>query len=295
MVASRFYRFAYALSYPEPDRPVGLHVLRDGDAFIEISAELMSRGMRFAGVLLNLSRAKHADASRGLLGTLGPEDLLVVTTRPPLKDHAHETRKEVPLGHTAVEKEVHKALRCCLPYCDRALMRLSPSLARQLPPEFADRAEITFRQNQRKPVQGEKPCDDSAAYKSLRRLDAGRSHAHSGQERTAVFLIRTRLRDDGPWVLCTFAMGGNIALIWAHLLRVRYRDLLLGDRPLFFMGELVLRDIPARPFTLEFSESWEVVPILSTHNVPTIPRDKQYSPKPRPAAAAAVAENPPTS
>ncbi len=281
MTERRVHRFCYSFG-GKPDRLPDLHWLRDGDAFLELNDVLVSHGWKYSGLLLNLPLPEYPDVSEAFLSTLGPADLLVLTTRPPLNDERGESRLTVQPGDTAVEWEIHKALAYCLEHCDRKCIRLAKPLADQLPADFADRADMLFRQYRPRKSQGADPREGMAAYKKLRGPKDGDRHDPPEPERTAVFVIRTRLWDGGPWILSAFAMSGNVALIWAHLLRTRYQDLLLGDKPLFFLGELILGGMPPRPFTLEFAETRQVITVLRTHKVPTIPPEEQYQPAPRP-------------
>lgn len=281
MADRRFHRFCYTLG-GKPDRLPDLHSLRDGDAFIELYDVLRSDSSKYGGPLFNLPLPDYPDVSEEFLRTLGPSDLLVLTTRSPLNDKKGKARSTVVPGDTAVEKEIHKALRCCFRFCDRKSIRLSAMLVEQLPAEFADRAHILFRQYRPKNYEGADPREVMAAYKGLRGEDDGEMHDPPQPDRTAVFVVRMKLWDGGPRILSAFAMSGDVALIWAHLIRIRHQDLLLGDKPLFFMGELILGDIPPRPFTLDFAETRRVVTVLRTHRVPSIPPKDQYSPSPRP-------------
>lgn len=299
MTQKRFYRFCYSLG-GKRDRLPDLHSLRDGDAFIELYDILRADGWEFGGPLFNLPLPDYPDESKEFLHDLGPTDLLVLSTRSPLNDvkngvgrkgsqdeterndRKSRTRLTVLPGGTAVEQEIHKALACCFLYCNRKCIRLTKPLVDQLPEVFADRAHILFRQYRPKKFEGADPREVMAAYKSLRAEEDGEMHDPPQPDRTAVFVIRMRLWDGGPWILSAFAMSGDVALIWAHLLRIRHQDLLLGNEPLFFMGELILGDFPPRPFTLKFAETRKVITVLRTHEVPGIAPEDQYSPPRQP-------------
>jgi hypothetical protein len=269
MMTKRFYRFAYPLG-DGGARALSLHTLRDGDAFIEIAAVLSERGGVYGDTLFNLPGTSRMDGSKALLKTAASSDLLVLTTRPPLRDDQDEARKALPLGNTMTERSILGALRPCFKFCDRAHISLAKCLARQLPDGYEDRATIFFTQYLMR-----SPAGADAAYKFLQAEGEGRPHRPPMPHRTAVFLIRTALWPGGPWVLNAFGMSGNQGLIWAHLLRTRYAHLLVGEGPLFFMGEVILEDIPPRPFTLAFAESWRVTQLLCTQDVPQVPATKR--------------------
>ncbi len=265
----RFHRFAYPL-LDRTDRAPSLHTLRDANAFVEIDSVLSERGSTFGETLFNLPGPVRQDGSREFLSSLGESDLIVLSTRPPLRDRKVGARKALPLGNTRLEREVLGALRPCFEFCDRSRISLARCLARQLPAGCEDRATIYFTQYLRR-----SPVGADATYKSLQAESEGRSHRPPMPHRTAGFLIRTALWRGGPWVLNVFAMSGNQGLIWAHLLRTRYPELLAGEGPLFFMGEVTLQDIPARPLTLKFCESWHLTPLLCTREFPQVPATKR--------------------
>ncbi len=263
MGVERVTRFAYSLSNPAKVAPT-FHSLRDGDAFIELLPQLLSPGIRFGGILMNLQTNGKLDQSKKYLLGLGEGDLLVVTTRPPLDDSGKEARRRLwPCG-SYLETKILRALGRYFDFCNRAHTRLAPALARLLPPELNNREEITYYQYNRK-----NQPQPNASYRSLKAL-RGFAERPEGLPRTAVFLVRTQLAQNGPWVLNAFGMSGDVALIWGHLLRTRRPDLLNGTGPLFYMGELTMGEgrIPERPFTLAFSENWSLQTVLETTLVP---------------------------
>jgi len=283
MMTRRFHRFAYPLT-DRADRAHYLHTLRDGDAFIEVGSVLSECGSIFDKTFLNLPGDPRLDGSPEFLNSLGADDLLVLATRPPLRDgqkkaknavpksgvQTNVVRKAVPLGKTMMERAILEALRPCFGFCDRSRISLAKGLARQLPCGFEDRATIHFTQYLRR-----SPVGADAAYKFLEAEDEGHEHRPPMPHRTAGFLIRTALWHGGPWVLNVFGMSGNQGLIWAHLLRTRYPDLLAGSGPMFFMCEIILEDIPPRPLTLKFCEAWECTPLLRTQDIPRVPATKR--------------------
>ncbi len=251
MDVTHFHRFAYQLP-TKNGRYQSLHNLRDGDAFIEISTVLHGRGLTNRGTLLNLPGKNLRDRSLPLMETFGPMDLIVTTTRPPLNDKPDAVRKYLEPGNTALENLIHKELRHHFSHCARPRVRLAPHLAKALPPEVADRADIRFYQYLAKGKLS------PGEYLMLRAHGAPKAHKKFPKWRTAVYLVRTQAENNGPWLLCAFGMAGNESLIWAYLLRTRYAHYLEEDGPLFVMGELHLQRLPKRPFTLEFVQDWKV-------------------------------------
>jgi hypothetical protein len=277
MAFRRFYRYAYSLRGDVTGSPA-LHKLRDGDAFIELMPVLSSLGAVCGGTLLNLPGEDQDDTSGRFLGSLGPSDLIVVTTRPPLHDRSEEIRRAlIPTG-AVLETAIHQALRCCFKFCNRSKIHLVRSLGEQLKSEYADREQITFRVYKKKP-----PMGANAAYQYLQADYEGNPHRPKFAPRTAVFLIRTALWKNGPTVLNAFGMSGNQGLIWAHLLKTRHPEFLTGCGPLFYMGEVTLQDIPPRPLDLTFADSWEVKTLIKTSRVPQVLRKPDLPPAGRSA------------
>ncbi|MFY9570672.1 MAG: hypothetical protein WAV20_04615, partial [Blastocatellia bacterium] len=98
-----------------------LHALRDSDAFAELAAVLNEQGYVYNGLILNFPVAEE-DATE--IPTLGPSDLLVLTTRPPLNDDYFD-RRFIKRSDTELEKSVLKAVGCYFSVCRRSRIVLS--------------------------------------------------------------------------------------------------------------------------------------------------------------------------
>src|SRR5436305_12890145 len=152
----RFFRFSYHAP-KEEDRQLRPHQVRDGAAFAELTARLYSNGYDYGGLLLNypaddLQQTVQIDTS-----FLRPDDLLVLTTRPPLDDEKHRDHKQLKRSHTSLEEQIFETLRRYFEICARSHIRLSRLVAEQLG-NFANRADIEFFQK----------ADALSSYKSYK-------------------------------------------------------------------------------------------------------------------------------
>jgi hypothetical protein len=243
----RFFHFAYQL--PETKgRPVRLHQIRDGSAFAEMEAVLAMEGHRYEGLILN-----HPGLQKGAPspGEFRADDVLVLTTRPPLDDG--DTRQGYRrLFPTELEKAVLASIRPHFRLCNRARVSLALEHSHALKPGYESRAEMWFRQ-----------YGDVAKYKKLRSIDSrGWQSTGESDRRTAAFLLRTRLLGWGPQIVVAFGMSGVETLGWAYLLRTRLWAQLRPQAPCFVMVELTPGPLPTSPSDLSFCASWCPVVVL---------------------------------
>jgi hypothetical protein len=144
MSRKRFFRFSY-LTGQRGDRRIYPHQLRDGDACIELTPILMSLGYEYGGGLLNYEPGTP-DLSKELRNSLGPSDLLVLTTRPPLDDKPYKDKKKVIPSRYWFEREViFGALKpAFFTFCSRLEVDVSENVSEALLDEFKNRAILCF-------------------------------------------------------------------------------------------------------------------------------------------------------
>ncbi len=232
-----------------------LHELRDGHAFAELAGVPCMPGRSYGGLLPNYS------APQGEVGmpTLGPSDVLVLTTRPPLSDNDEMDSRPIKRSGTRLETAVLNRVGQIFRVCNRANVRLSESVAAQLPPAYRNRAEMVVNVNG--PVRYTRyrmPHTKSRAE--------GRWHVEPENSlRTPAFLLFTRI-PDGPMLLNAFAMDGPRTLIWCYLVRTRFPQFL--DSARFVMAEMRPESpVPDTPLSLSFADRWPV-DILLNHPLP---------------------------
>jgi hypothetical protein len=244
----RFYRWSY-YNPRKGQTQLKPHQLRDADAFTEISPALYQQEYEYGGIILNypvIPKTEKPPLRWVDDSFIKPDDLIVMTTRPPIHDHISEYRKKVLRSFTTLEKKLFDKLDPYLKISTRLLMEITPELAAKLPRAYKNRACIEV-------------LESGATYKSLRTQRAGRPQSGRNPVRTACYffyLPRTRNRDHN--LLCVFGMGGTETLIWSYLLRTRFPKKLILDRPRFILAELYPMRIPKRPDDLSFADRWKL-------------------------------------
>ena len=259
------HHFAYFSSFKEHKR-LPLHWLRDVAAFAEIQAVMMESGYGAGRRLLNFKYdASAPEPARVDTHFLRPEDLLVVVTRPPLNE-IHGQRKPEYASRSSLETEICQTLRHYFSVCSRRRVRLTETIAKQLPSQYADRADVRFNMHVGAFCSGYAGLYD-AEYKDVELPQRAPDEPRVDGITLAYFVRLPRLYVGGPGLMVVFGMGGNETLIWAHLLRSRFREVLTGSE--FFMAEIEEEPFPTTPFTtLGFIDEWKVNPIL---NIPAKP------------------------
>ena len=250
MSSKRVFRFAYHASQISDVR-MRAHQLRDGDAFLELLPLLNQHGYQYEGLLLNPPSNKREEAPVVDISFLSTDDLIVLTTRPPLHDLKVRDKRLIRRSYTNLEELIFAAIKPkYLTRSARSRIVLSESIAQKLKPEFKNKADIVFHSSV------------SSSYLRYRKSEDEPYHNHPGRdERTAVYLIQVpAVWPNGPKLLVSFAMAGTETLVWNHLLRTRFSDWL--DAYEFLIAEVVLGPVPEKPVDLSFAKDWEVTPML---------------------------------
>jgi hypothetical protein len=256
-----FYRFSYQAKR-EKSRLLP-HQVRDGAAFLELSSGLYSKGYEYGGLLLNYpsddnpNEDNQDDDCVRLVPVdtsfLKANDLLVLTTRPPMDDKAQGDHKKLRRSCTSLEDQLFRTtLRRYFEVCARSHVKLSPRIAEQLG-EFSSRADIAFFQK----------ADALSSYKSCSRYGSLRPEKYFSQQTTAAYFLYThKTWPGGPGLMAAFGMGGTETLVWSHMLRTRKELAGLLYSPVFAIAELRTVAIPSKPANLDFSKEWAINLIL---------------------------------
>src|SRR5262245_41119798 len=133
----RLFDFSYQLSRKK-DRAQDPHETRDGVAFACLACTLSELGWHYGGILFNYPADPPPQPFPVDTSFLGPRDLLVLATRPPMDDSG---RRVVPRSYTALEQRIFDCCRPFLELCCRSQIRLAPEMARLLPAGFENRAD----------------------------------------------------------------------------------------------------------------------------------------------------------
>jgi hypothetical protein len=245
-----YHRFAYSmpLRTGEVAKP---SKIRDGAAFSELSAPLAKLGYEYGNILFNSPFNPKKDKKLGPehFKFINPDDLIVITTRPPLDDEAHGDKKYLARSFTHLEDQVFLECRKYFEICARSHVKLTPAVGTNL-----DKAHLEFYQHH------------SARLKSFMRLSEFRRQKTPEDSEIAIcFFLRTpSIPVYGCGLLACFGMGGWETLIWNRIVRTRYPEWV--SRSSFIMGQLDLNGLPARPPTMAFADKIKVE-ILLEHKI----------------------------
>lgn len=257
------HRFAYMTEPTRGDdrRP---HELRDGDAYCLLLPALIALGYQAGSTLINHPlNPSVQDTSIEDLGFLDEDDLLVVTSRPPIHDtETTMTPKQSKPSKTEFEQATFfPGLSDYLTYCSRSQIMLHQNQAKLLKSGYRNRWNVNFFI---------KPNSKKARWESAYdTLDGSRGFEPFQVNRTtAAYMIHTpplkMPSGRGPRVLLSFGLSGTVGCAFAHQLSAQklpeFRGLLedILRAPGFAMVEItVTRDVPGFYTSLDFSDDWE--------------------------------------
>lgn len=255
--ARRFHRFAYPTHETQlqatPDKELEVRPAkgpkgplpfktRDGAAFAEIHAALNDIGWKYGSLIYNCRLDDDSSLQPGSCG-LGPEDVIVLTTRPPLHD-LHDKRS-MRRSDTCLEKGIFAEFGGFLEECTRSYVSLAGTFASPV-----GKTRYYFHQNK-----------DARLIRFNGPRGMGDIEVPKGEYRSiAFFLHKRRIAEYGCGLLACWGMGGIETLIWAHLLRTRFSDWL--PRHTFNVVELDIGGVPDRSATLDFAANVKVSTLL---------------------------------
>ena len=244
-----YHRFAYSmpLRTGEIAKP---SKIRDGAAFSELSAPLAKLGYENGNILFNSPFNPKKDKKLGQehFKFIKPDDLLVLTTRPPLDDLRYGDKKHLDESSTHLEEQVFAECRKYLAVCARSHVQLTSAVGADF-----EGFDFVFYQH------------NNARLKYSRRLRGPRSKTPKDSEIAIGFFLRTpSIPVYGCGLLACFGMGGWETLIWNRIVRTRYSDWV--SRPLFVVGQFDLKGLPENPPTLAFADEIKAE-ILLEHKI----------------------------
>lgn len=230
-----------------PDRTPRI-VCRDCLALLNLLAVLRASGFEDGDPIVDLALRPGAKPRNRtpIESRYGRGDLICRCTRLPLDDdHEVGPRKQLRRAHTALEHYELTAARSWLAYLDRAEMGLAPRLRKLLPPGFESRSHITFSQRM------------WAAYRRLNGEKGKRGvERRPAEPRTAAFVLNVaELWEQGPSLICVFAMDAAAAVGWSGILRYRHPEWV--TTPGFRMVELTLTRLPDYIEDARFGLEWK--------------------------------------
>ena len=242
--------FHLTYSNAGPDDVHKLFQGRDGAAFNELAATLPPLGYQY-GTTIHFYPSDKRPLKE--FPELRAEDLLVLTTRPPLTDREalFKPRRIILISENDLEKLIFKQLFQHISYCTRKHINLTPAAQDRLIGDVNKWKSLEFYEHSG-PTH---PLGVSVIKKHLGLPKKMQGGANS----TVAFLFRA---DSLPGVegtpglpcalLASFGMDGYSTLIWNSIVRRRYPHLVA--KPGFVMAELIFKQpIPDSPLTPEFA------------------------------------------
>ncbi|MCI0535223.1 MAG: hypothetical protein L0Z50_08345 [Verrucomicrobiales bacterium] len=241
-----YHRFAYSMPLRRGEDP-SLSKIRDGAAFSELTAPLAKLGYEYGHIIYNppFNPKKGVELGKEHFTFIKPEDLVILTTRPPLDDPKHGDKKLVLQSRTHLEKQVFAECRKYLGVCARSHVELTQAVGANF-----EKAELVFHQHK------------SARLKYYKRLDEFKPVFASKKSDIAIgFFFRTKsIAEYGCGLLASFGMGGRETLIWNRIVRTRFPEWV--NHCAFVMAEMNLTHIPKNPVTLHFADQVKVKVLL---------------------------------
>jgi hypothetical protein len=218
-----------------------MHALRDPEAALYIGDVLQERGFRYGGLIPD-RRDMPLD-----LRLFRSDDLILLTTRPPLHDIEDGSRKSVEEGFTVLESTIFRNVfgRWFKRY-SRTEIQLTDAAIRAAP-GIRTRQEMMIR-----------PLDPPVVHAYASLVDGRmvwRRFSRAEAPSVAFVVYSEHAWGDGPAVLAVWSVAGTPTLVWSAKIAADHRDLLLTTP--FVMAELQLR-VPsaAPPVSMAFADAW---------------------------------------
>lgn len=248
----RVYRLTYSNGKPDDDPQ--LFKDRDSLAFLELAAQLFRMGYRY-GTTIYL----YPDDERRLTDfpRFEPNDVLVLTTRPPLHDKVGfvpQRRKVIHGAKTELEAILFKEFSNYFAWCTRKHVELTAHGLNCL--QVADRQRWQHVELYEYFVLNKtlSAAEVQKHYVGPEVVLPSPNH-HSS---IAFFLRANRLPGINCDFVASFGMDAFGTLLWNRMIRHQFATWLAEPR--FVMAELVFKQqLPVRPITPEFNDADEYV------------------------------------
>ncbi len=244
----RVHTFSYFLSPRDTTRDVKAFQRRDDAAALQILSALVELGFEPGESILNPppgNKVSHKMLLQVDLEQVKSQDLILLTTRPPMHDRHQGDRKQVQRGFTDLEASIFDVCGQFITKSSRSHLVLADSASQHLTSGFEGLAEMKFLEA------------EGAPFKALNAHDGTGWHHQTGPRATATFLLHVdSMWAGGPGLLCAFGMDGLATLGWAYRLRHGLAHLLEGNR--FLVARVALGKVPSRATSLCWAEDWKV-------------------------------------
>jgi len=267
-----FYWFCYyAPDYELRAKAYPFHKVRDALALLELSAALGPLGYSYKEPLLNYPSEDRSVAVDDSTSWRDKDDLIVLTTRPPINDEDEEVRalvdqeefsrkgrgvRTVSRSHTSLEDELFNKLKPFITWCSRSQVKLAPAVCQHL-------QDLSWKKWQRgRAVDIGRKANRWNTEFSLNAGAAARSFNMESSDLKTTLGYLWHSPAKMPRLLSVWGMGGRESLIWARILRTTCQDVLRtavespGER--FVIGEFPAVEPFFQPTGLEFVEDLKV-------------------------------------
>jgi hypothetical protein len=247
-VPGRYFHLTYSNAGPD-DLPK-LFQGRDGAAFDELAAALPPLGYQYGTTIHFYPNDKRPLKE---FPALCANDLLVLTTRPPLTDREalSPPRRIIWSSENDLEKLIFKQLFHHISYCTRKNIKLAPAAQERLIADVTKWKSLEFFEHS--------GPTHPLGVAHIRRYLALPKKLQGGANSTVAFLFRADSLpgvDGTPGLPCallaSFGMDGYSTLIWNTVVRYKFPHLVAQAG--FVMAELIFKQpIPGSPLTPEFA------------------------------------------
>jgi hypothetical protein len=245
----RVFRFAYFVNGGRHGRDLLLHQLRDADAALYLMQALHACGFVYGDPVLNYPCARPPAAGPIPVDDswLGPGDLLLLTTRPPLDDADDAVKSRVHRSHTSLEARIFAALRRHLSRCSRSQVIVADEHVRANP-AFARLRNIEYKQRRGAPVHRILP------------EGAARWHGPFGDDEAfslGYLIYEEHAWPGGPALLAVFGMSGTETLVLNRFVANQHPELICSVP--FAMARLTRpAGAGAQTMSNEFAQGWDI-------------------------------------
>ena len=239
---------------------------RDCPSFIEVAAAFSEKDSSkikhvLKGSIPNFpTRGESED-----MPLLGPDDLILLTTRPALDENDLEDMKPIRRSYSRLEIKLFDALRPHLSKCSRKDVHLNVRYRNKFRKKYRDRCQIEFTKFSQR-IDG---INFARYLTTIDTIDEGNTLVHWNKKngiRTAGYLIYLpEAWKDGPALLSCFSLTASFSLLWSFLVKKKFSYLL--DKPVIAMAEIILGNSPKQPKDLSFVLDWDVQLLLETEPI----------------------------
>ena len=240
-------KYYYWFSYPIRTRSTRLKVsqARDPGPIAVLSSYVAEKGYKHGGMIFNPpAKSQHLVDQKKDYEFLQPDDLVILTTRPPMDDDKQGLKVHINRSMTWLEERIFESMRGYFSTCSRNQISLSEEAAQWLKSDYQDRANTEFRTTNR------------PFYQTIWPNGGEETKEFPAKCTAAYFIYLKALWDGGPGLLASFGLSGPETYAWNALLISTYSRLF--NRPVFAVAEMKNCDLTNKPGLLRYYQTWEV-------------------------------------